>query len=107
MATYLPQCWHVVDNTVFYWSGHLMCDHAARYAKSGFTAVIFRNGHTVIKIDASETYFDQVLICCLIIAANLTGKVFPTNCGCLPYKRDLISLEELYQAISAVCGDVT
>jgi len=68
--------------------------------------ITFRDG-TAIKIDAGETYTDQVIICCLILAANLTGKAFRTNIGCLPYKRDLISLEELYQAISAVCGDVT
>jgi hypothetical protein len=32
MAAYLPQCLHVVDNTVFYWSGHLMSEHVERYA---------------------------------------------------------------------------
>jgi hypothetical protein len=73
----------------------------------GFIPVIFRDGHTTIRVGAADTYFDEVIICCLIMAANLTGKVFPTNSGCLPYRRDVISLNELYEVIAAVSGDVT
>jgi hypothetical protein len=49
---------------------------------------------------------DQVLICCLIMAANLCGQPYQTNIGCTPFKQDLVDLGALHEAITPVSGNV-
>jgi hypothetical protein len=72
------QSGHIVNGKMLSWPGYLMSDHAARYIKSGIMTVLVLDG-TAIKIYADETFLDQNIISCLLIAANLTGKVSKTT----------------------------
>ena len=84
----------------------MLSDQAPIYNTNGFLRVTLRSTEE-IRINAGDTYLDQVLICCLNLCAHLCGKPVPTKIGSSPYKVDNIKMEQLYEAIYPTTGDVT
>ena len=106
LAAYHPSQWIVRDGHLFYWPEHMLSDQAPIYNTNGFLQVTLRSTEE-IRINAGDTYLDQVLICCLNLCAHLCGKPVPTKIGSSPYKVDNIKMEQLYEAIYPTTGDVT
>ena len=84
----------------------MLSDQAPIYNTNGFLRVTLRSTEE-IRINAGDTYLDQMLICCLNLCAQLCGKPVATKIGSSPYKVDNIKMEQLYEAIYPTTGDVT
>ena len=106
LAAYHPSQWLVLDGHLFYWAEHMLSDQAPIYNANGFLRVTLRSTDE-IKINAGDTYLDQVLICCLILCASLCGKPIPTQIGSSPFRVDHIKMEQLYKSVVPTTGDVT
>jgi len=78
MGAYLPEHWIVADGKPFYCAEWLMADYKTPYEESGFLSVHLRDAKTSERLGTGKQYFKQVLICFLLMCANLCETNFAT-----------------------------